>query len=467
MIMEPLDLKITGGTLYTSKGPEEADIGVRGERIVAIGMPGELPRAQEELDARGKAVIPGMIDLHTHFREPGYEHKEDFTTATKAAAAGGITLCVGMTNVKPTPNTAQRYRELKELMKPKICVDAAHWCGPPLDLKELPDILDAGAFGVKVFQIKDTQRGYPHMPEIGISDDGHLLEIFRAVAEAKTVVGVHPHNQELMDHIERTYFLGKGKTGPLDYARAPRMFDYLVVNSASHDLLMMNEVTGARLLILHVNSKKVIQWIREAKAEGREVYGEVNPRAVRFAWMDHEKWGPYALGRWTPEEEHPFIWEGLNDGTLDIIGTDHAPHTREEKEIGWTDMWKAAGGTPEIEHCLSMLLDNVNHGKTTLETLVRICCENPAMILGFYPRKGSIQVGSDADLVLCDMNLQKTITNEGLYTKCGWTSYEGKTHKGWPVVTLVRGRIAMKDGKVLAKPGDGKFLDRSYGSGGE
>lgn len=462
--MADLDLKIVGGTIYSPQGLETADIGVRGERIVSIALPGELPVACERLDARGKVVIPGVIDLHTHLREPGYEHKEDFTSATKAAAAGGITLCVGMPNVKPTPNTAQRYRELKELMKPKICVDAAHWCGPPLDLKTLPDILDAGAVGVKVFQIKDTKRGYPHIPELGVTNDGHLLEIFRAVAEAKATLLVHPHNQDLMEHIERTYFWEKGKTSPLDYAQAFRMFDNLVVDSAVHDLLLMSEVTGARLLVLHVDSKRVIRWIREAKAQGRELYAEVNPRAIRFKAADLEKWGPYALGIWTPVEFQPLIWEGLRDGTLDIIGTDHAPHTREEKEPGWTDMWKAAGGAPELEHCLPMLLDNVNRGNITLETLVRICCENPARILGFYPRKGAIQIGSDADLVICDMSLTKTITGEGLYTKSGWTSYEGSTYQGFPVATIARGKVAMKDGVVLAQPGDGRFLERGYGS---
>jgi dihydroorotase len=460
--MRELDLKISGGTLYSSKGPQKADIGVKNEKIVAIAAQGELPAAQKEIDAGGKIVIPGMIDLHTHFREPGYEHKEDFTTGTRAAAAGGITLCVGMTNVKPTPNTAQRFRELKQLMKQKICIDAAHWCGPPLNLDELPEVLAEGPIGVKVFQIKDTKRGYPHMPEIGISNDGHLLEIFLAVARCKALMAVHPHNQELMDHIERKYFWEQGKTGPLDYAKAPRMFDYLTVDSAIHDLLLMNEVTGARLLVLHVNSKRAIQWIREAKAQGRDVYGEVNPRAVRLTWADHEKWGPYALGRWTPEEEHPHIWRGINDGTLDIIGTDHAPHTRDEKEIGWTDMWKAAGGSPELEHSLPMLLDKANNGLTTIETLVRVCCENPAQLAGFYPHKGALQIGSDADLVVCDMNLKKTITSDRLYTKCGWTNYEGATLRGWPVMTISRGRIVMKDGEVLAKPGDGRFLERGY-----
>ncbi len=462
--MDALDFKVIGGTIYTPSGPVGGDIGVRNERIVAIANPGELPDAREEYDARNKVVLPGIVDTHTHFREPGYEHKEDFIAATKAAAAGGVTLCVGMTNIKPTPNTAERYRQLIDLMRPKICVDAAHWCGPPLNLKELPSILDAGAFGVKVFQIKDTKRGYPHMPEIGISDDGHLLEIFKAVAEAGTIVAVHPHNQELMSHIERKYFWEKGLTGPLDYAKAGRMFNYITIESATHDLLLMNEVTGARVLILHVNSKRVINWIRTAKREGREVMGELNPRSVRLTWADHEKWGPYALGRWTPEEEHPYIWEGLNDGTLDIIGTDHAPHTREEKEIGWKDMWKAAGGAPELEHFLPMLLDHVNREVTTLDTLVRVCCENPAKVLGFYPRKGAIQIGSDADLTVCDMNVQKTITSDGLYTKCGWTSYEGKTYKGFPVATILRGKIIMRDGKVLAEPGTGKVLDKNYGS---
>jgi dihydroorotase len=460
--MEVLDLKISGGTLYSPKGPERADIGVRNGKIVVIGAPGELPAAREEIDAKEKVVLPGVIDLHTHLREPGFEHKEDFISATKAAAAGGITVVVGMVNIKPTPNTAQRFRDLKALMKPKICIDAAHWAGPPLNLNELPEILDAGAVGVKVFQIKDTKRGYPHMPEIGISSDGHLMEIFSAVAKSKALVAVHPHNQEMMDHIEQKYFWDQGKNGPLDYARAPRMFDYYTIDSAIHDLLLMNEITGARLLVLHVNSKRSIQWIREAKAKGHDVYGEVNPRAVRFTWADYEKWGPYALGRWTPEEEHPHIWKGLNDGTLDVIGTDHAPHTREEKEPGWKDMWKAAGGAPELEHCLPMLLDKVNNGTTTLETLVKVFCENPARLLGFFPHKGVLRIGADADLVVCDMNLKKTVTSERIYSKCGWTSYEGKTYKGWPIATISRGRIAMKDGEVLCQPGDGRVLERGY-----
>ena len=462
--MESLDLNVVGGTVFTPSGPLKADIGVREGRIAVIAGPGELPAAREELDVSQRVVLPGFIDSHVHFREPGYEHKEDFTTATQAAAAGGVTLCVGMTNIKPTPNTAERYRELIESMGSKICVDAAHWCGPPLDLNELPSILDAGAPGVKVFQIKDTKRGYPHMPEIGISSDGHLLEIFKAVAEAGTVVLVHPHNQELMDHIERTYFWEKGKLGPLEYAKAPRMFDYLTIDSATHDLLLMSEVTGAKLHVLHVNSKKSIKWIREYKASGIPVTGEVNPRAVRFTWADHERLGPLALGRWTPEEEHPHIWQGLNEGTLDTIGTDHAPHTLEEKEIGWQDMWKAAGGAPEVQECLPMLLDKANSGFTTLETIARICAENPAKLLGFYPRKGAIRIGSDADLTVCDMNLKQTVTKDMLYSKCKWSNYEGKTLQGWPVATLVRGRIVMQDGKVLGKPGDGIVLKRGYGS---
>ncbi len=145
-----------------------------------------------------------------------------------------------------------------------------------------------------------------------------------------------------------------------------------------------------------------------------------------------------------------------------MLGSDHAPHTREEKEIGWTDMWACNGGAPEIEHCYPMLLDAVNSGKLTLERMVKICCENPAKLLGAFPRKGAIRVGADADFAVCDMNLRQTITEDRIYSKCGWSSYAGNTYTGFPVMTVVRGRVAMRDGEVLAGPGDGKVILRDY-----
>ena len=186
---------------------------------------------------------------------------------------------------------------------------------------------------------------------------------------------------------------------------------------------------------------------------------EVNPWALFLgSWENVEKLGPYCLGFWVPPAHVDALWKGINDGTVDLIGTDHAPHTKEEKDVGWKDMWKSPGWEPQIQDYLRLFLTAVNEGKLTLDRLVRITSYNPARIFGVYPRKGVIQVGSDADLTIVDMNKEETITNETTYTKVGWTPYHGRKVKGAPVYTIVRGKVVYENGNVTGKPGDGQFV---------
>jgi dihydroorotase len=402
-------------------------------------------------------VIPGLIDTHTHHREPGFTHKEDITTATQAAAAGGVTLSVGMPNVNPPTTTVERYREVIEISKKKAIVDFNHNPSGTV-AEEIPRLAEAGCLAFKIFMVRDTGRDYPHMPGIGLHHHGQLFRCFEAVAKTGLPLMVHPHDQDLMDVIEQRYWQ-RGDRSPQAYAKAYRDFDGIIWDTAIATLLRFQKATGAKLHILHTSTPGGLEMARRAKEEGRPVSVEVNPWALFLgSWENVEKLGPYCLGFWVPEAHVEALWKGIEEGTVDLVGTDHAPHTKEEKDIGWKDMWKSPGGEPQIQDYLSLFLTAVNEGKLTLDKLVRITSYNPARIFGVYPRKGVIQPGSDADLVIVDMDREEQITNETTYTRVGWTPYHGRKVKGVPIYTIVRGKVVMENGKVVGKPGDGEFV---------
>jgi dihydroorotase-like cyclic amidohydrolase len=209
--------------------------------------------------------------------------------------------------------------------------------------------------------------------------------------------------------------------------------------------------------ILHVKTPRMAAIVRAAKVRGLDVTAELNPVAVFLCneWENIERLGPYSLSTWTGPDATEPLWEAINDGTIDVIGTDHAPHTRQEKEIGWTDMWKAAGGVPQIQHALSLFLTAVNEGRLSLERLAELMATAPARRFGLYPRKGAIQVGADADIVAVDMAARTTIREADVLSKCGWTPFDGREVHGIPIHTLVRGGFVMRNGDVVGQPGGG------------
>ncbi len=456
--MEKMDLVVKGGKVWTPGGLIEADIAVHQGKVAALAKPTALPDSfSAVIEAKGKVVIPGLVDTHTHHREPGFTHKEDITTATQAAAAGGVTLSVGMPNVDPPTTTVERYRNVIEISKKKAIVDFNHNPSGTVP-EEISKLAEAGCLGFKIFMVRDTGRDYPHMPGIGLHNHGALFRCFEEVAKTGLPLMIHPHDQDLMDVIEQKYWQ-RGDRSPQAYARAYRDFDGIIWDTAIATILRFQKATGVKLHILHMSTPGGLEMARRAKEEGRPVSVEVNPWALFLgSWENVEKLGPYCLGFWVPEHHVETLWKGIDDGTVDLIGTDHAPHTKEEKDVGWKDMWKSPGGEPQIQDYLKLFLTAVNEGKLTLDKLVRITSYNPARIFGVLPRKGVIQVGSDADLVIVDMNKEETITNETTYTRVGWTPYHGRKVKGVPVYTILRGKVVMQDGKVVGKPGEGEFV---------
>lgn len=458
--MERLQTLIMNGEAYIKGDFVKVNIGVRDGKIVFLANPGEeLPPADRLIDAAGMKVLPGLIDTHVHMREPGFTHKEDFTTATMAAAAGGVTLAVDMPNVKPSTNSLERIVEHKKLAATKCVVDFNHWPGPPQNLDEIKEILAEDILGIKVFMMNDTKRSYPHMPELGILNDGHLYDIFRACEKNGAICAVHPHNQELCEWIEQRYFWADGKTSPQDYCNCLRYGDSIIYDTSFATLLILARSSGVRFHLLHLNTYLGTKMVKLAHEDGVKVTAEINAAHCFITMEDVLKRGPYVLGTCTPPKDQQALWDTINNLPFTaLIGTDHAPHHIDEKEIGWKDMWKAHGGAPYVQDYLSLFLNAVNQGRVTLARIAEITSEIPAKVFGFYPRKGVIQAGADADFAIVDMNRERTISKDQGYSKCGYNPFEGWKIKGIPVYTIVRGEVVMEDGKITATPGYGKFI---------
>jgi dihydroorotase len=314
---------------------------------------------------------------------------------------------------------------------------------------------DAGAMSMKIFMVVDTGRDYPHMPGIGVHDHGRLMAIMEACAAADVPLMIHPHDQALMTHIEEAFW-ARGERDALAYARAYAAHDGLIWETAIAFLLRLQRATGVHLHILHVQTEASVEMIREAKRNGQKVTCEINPWAIFLGhkWSNIEKWGSYALSYWVPEKHIPALWEGLNDGTIDMVATDHAPHTREEKEVGWTDGWKAHTGTPSAQFYLSLMLTAASEGKLSYERVVDLLSTRPAEVFRLSS-KGRIEVGADADLVLVDAERQHTISDSEVLSRIGWTPYAGDQVVGVPVRTILRGTTVFQDGQVVAQPGMG------------
>ena len=453
--MTPYDVVIRGGTVLSATGRTAADLAIAGERIAAIVEPGTPLEATRTIDATGRHVLPGAIDVHSHHREPGFTHKEDIVTATSAAAAGGVTTSFAMPNVQPPPNTVERLDAMFALYEQRAIVDwNVNAAGTVPD--QLPGLAERGIAAFKVFMVVDTGRDYPHMPGIGVHDHGKLLEIFEAVGETGLPLMVHPHDQALMAHIEEGFWK-RGERDALAYARAYAAYDGIIWDTAVAVLLRLQKATGTRLHLLHTQSQGVIEQLRAAKAAGRHVTAELNPWAVFLGndWATIERLGSYALSYYVPEQNTEPLWEALRDGTIDIVSTDHAPHTREEKEPGWTDGWKAHTGTPSTQFYVPLLLDAAAAGRISYERVVDLVATAPARAFGL-DRKGRLEVGCDADVAIVDLEAELDIRDDIVLSKIGWTPYAGRRVRGVVDRTLVRGRVVYEDGRVVGEPGWGR-----------
>ena len=445
---------IAGGDVVAGGTRRTRDVVISGETIEALVEPGTGPSDADVIDATGLVAIPGGVDVHVHTREPGYTHKEDLITVSRAAAAGGYTTIFGMPNLDPPTMTVADLDAVLDLYGAKSIVDYNHNPAAKL-VEEIPGLAERGIAAYKIYMVVDTGRTYPHPAAIGVHDHGELLRAMEAVAETGLRLMVHPHDQAIMDVVEQAYW-AQGDRSPMAYAETLAVGNGIIWDTATATLLRLAEATNCKLHIVHAQTERQIEMFKEARARGVDVTAETNHWALFLGRRsDIEEQGSYVLSYMVPDHHREAVWEAMADGTINMLSSDHAPHTREEKEVGWTDAWAAHTGTPGIQEQLPLMINAMHEGRLTLERLVELVATEPADIFGLK-QKGSLEAGKDADIALLDLNKTWTISNDGVESKIGWTPYDGRQITGAVMRTLVRGTDVWVNGQVTGVPGHGK-----------
>ncbi len=455
--MSPVDLVVRGGTLVSPEGRTRGGVAIDGGVIVAVGADDALPTARETVDASGRHVIPGVIDAHVHFREPGLEYKEDWQTGSAAAACGGVTTVLEMPNTRPPTATVDALKLKQERAAQKAHVDYGIYGLLGQDnLGELPALAEHGVIGFKCY-MGETVGSIPS------PDDGAMLEAFRTIARLGLRVAVHAENNGIMQR-EIARLKAAGRRDPL--AHLDSRPDICAVEAVGR-ALRFAEATGCRLHVCHESSREVLPLIRDAKRRGVDVTVETCPHYLLLSAEDMGRLGPVL--RMNPPVRAAghaeALWEGLRDGTIDLVSTDHSPHTVEEKTR--TDIWEAISGFPGVETSVPLMLTAVNAGRLSFERYVEVACANPARAWGLHPRKGALAPGSDGDVVIVDMQRTGEIRATDLHSKSKITPFEGLKVTGRPVCTIVRGRVVMRDGALVGAPGWGRALTPSMAPAAE
>jgi len=454
--MPTYNTRISGGLVYVpGHGLSPLDVLIDGGIVQALVRPGTEAEALEKIDATGRWVLPGIIDTHAHTREPGYTHKEDFLSASQAAAAGGVTTMFDMPNVEPPTDTVEAYLEKRELANAKSIIDWGHWVAGTNE-KEIAKFAAAGASGFKIFQVSGA---YPHDPRLAVNDEGRLLRIFREIEKTGLPCLVHPFDQSMFEQLTAEAFAA-GK--PPNYYTFGEVYTTEQIWAvAVNTLISLQSLSGVRLHTVHTHSAASLELIRAAKDRGQRVSCAVDPKYYHLTLDDLKKQkGRACPGGFITEDASRMatIWKSLGDGTIDMIDADHAPHTLEEIALLDTDAWNAAMGSPQYDWQYSITLSDVAAGRLSLRRAVELLAEEPARFTGLYPKKGVLLPGSDADLVLVDPNETRVLTDDGLYTKVGWTPYLGWTITGVVKATMLRGQVIARDREILGKPGYGQYV---------
>src|SRR5437899_8347639 len=433
------DLVISGATVVTDAAAFKASVAISNGSLLAIGDASAMPAARETFDATGLHLLPGAIDVHVHFREPGYTHKEDWQTGTAAAARGGVTTVFEMPNVDP-PTATPAALARKQEAAAKAHVDYGLYGLLAEDnIDQLEALIAGGVAGFKCFM----GNTFGNLPS---PSTGAMLEGFEIIAKHGMRIALHAETASIMAWREKR-LQAAGRNDPLAHlASRPAVVAVEAVSRAA----ILAEWTGARIHILHISSADELRPLREAKLRGVDITGETCPHYLLFdeqAYADHR-----SVIRVNPpvrERHHQDgLWQGLRDGTIDLIATDHAPHTPAEtlrNDISTTDC-----GFPGVETQMPLMLTQVRAGRLSLTDYVRLTSTNPAKTFGLYPAKGALMPGSDADITLVELDREDTIAADRFASRSKITPFEGMKVIGLPVHTLVRGRFVMRDCRIVA-----------------
>ncbi len=433
------DLILTGGTVVNHDGEGRRDIGINGGRIAAIGDLGQAS-AGETVDCRGLHILPGVVDSQVHFREPGLEHKEDLETGSRAAVLGGVTAVFEMPNTNPLTTSEAALADKVRRATGRMHCDFAFWVGGTREnagdageLERLP-----GAAGIKVFMGSSTG-------DLLVEDDESVASILRNTRRRAAF-----HSEDEFRLRERL-----GERIESDPASHPVWRDEIAALRCTERLVRIARKARARIHVLHISTAEEIVFLEQHKDVAT---CEATPHHLTLSADDYAQLG--TLIQMNPpvraSRHRDGIWHGIAQGIVDVLGSDHAPHTLAEKAKPYP---ASPSGMTGVQTLVPIMLDHVNAGRLTLQRFVDLSSHGPQRIFGMA-RKGRIAAGYDADFTIVDLMRRETITNAQAGSKAGWTPYDGRQVTGWPVGTIVRGRRVMWEGEIVT-PGQGGAVEFS------
>jgi dihydroorotase len=430
---ESYDLIIRNGSCFTPSGLVEADIGVRDGTVIAIGVAADAS-AGEEFDAGGLTVLPGIIDSQVHFREPGLEHKEDLESGTRSAVMGGVTAVFEMPNTDPSTTTEAALNEKLKRADGRAWSNYAFFLGAASDNAEQLGELERlpGCCGIKIFMGSSTGN-------LLVEDDATLLNV---LSHGKRRCSIHAEDEY---RLRERFELARDSGDP---AKHPEWRDAESALLATQRIVALARKAGRRVHVLHISTAIELDFLAKHKDIATV---EATPQHLTLAAPDcYERLGTKA--QMNPPirtaEHREGLWRAIQNGIVDVIGSDHAPHTLEEKQRTYP---KSPSGMPGVQTTVPLMLNHIHEGRLTLARFVDLMASGPQRIFNIQ-RKGRIAVGYDADFTIVDLKKQRTITDDWSESKCGWTPFAGMTVTGWPMATVIGGQFVMREDELLGKP---------------
>ena len=452
-----LDLRILGGTLVTARGQARQDVGIADGRIAGLYESGSAPEARETVDAGGLLVFPGFVDAHFHCRAPARPDREDFTTGTASAAAGGVTTVLEMPIADPGVHSAEIVRQRRALGERDAVVDFGLYGGGGADRSDIQGMAAEGVIGFKIFLHAAPPGREREFLGLTATDTPTLHRALSWIKDTGLPCAMHCEDNAVIEQ-RMAELRAAGRTDPsAHHASRPPFVEAVSVAQ----VLVLARDTGASVHFPHISTGWAAGMIAEAKAQGLPVTLETCPHYLLFDEESVGELGPYM--KINPpiraREDRVAMLELVRSGAVDVIGSDHAPYTIEEKERGWTDIFAAPSGSPSIQTMAPALLDRALAGELRLEDLARLLSEAPARRFNLA-RKGRLEPGADADLALFDPAGSWTVRLDDLFSTSRVSAriYDGRTYRGRITRTILRGRTVYQDGQITAEPGTGRFV---------
>jgi dihydroorotase (multifunctional complex type) len=450
-----VDTIITNCKIARHDGIINAGLAIDQGKVVAIATDAELPSAGNTIDGKGNYVIPGVVDAHVHLEyPPGVDPQSNIKSETRACAAAGCTTLIHL--LAPADDILDKAHEFVGLYEKHGFVDLALSARiyTRENIKQIRNLYDFGIINVKLLlPYKGGEAVWKG--RVGGIDDGIIYLTFKEVGRlakegCKIFVRVHCENPEIFFKM-KDQFVEDG----IEPSSWNEVRPGVCEEESMRKCLFLAGVTGCPIYIVHMTIKEGVAPVNRARADGVNVVAET---CVQYLTLNTDS-VDRVLSKVNPPirepEDNNALWQALRDGTLDIVATDHAPVPKELK----TNLWDATPGIPGAESFLPLMLsEGVNKGKISLEKLVEVCCYNPARQFGLTPRKGTLAIGSDADLVLIDLNKEAEAPPQPIFSGADFSIVAGRKIKGWPILTILRGRVVMQDGKLIAETGKGKYI---------